>query len=51
LKVKPNRKARLGCEDGNANRITAQIIPYTDFPLNEIEIWVEGGVMLMPKEH
>lgn len=46
-----NRKARLVCEDGNGHKIAVQIIPFTDFPLPEITIWVESGVMLMPKEH
>jgi hypothetical protein len=41
----------LKCEDGNNNELTHQIIPFSDFPLSEITVWVENGVMLMPKEH
>jgi hypothetical protein len=28
-----------------------QRIPYSDFPLSEITIWVENGVALLPSEH
>ena len=38
-------------EDGNKNVLYTQKISATDFPLNEIEIWVENGVVLLPSEH
>jgi hypothetical protein len=41
----------LTCEDGNGHSVVQQVITYSDFPLQEIEIWVEDGVVLMPKEH
>jgi hypothetical protein len=28
-----------------------QKIPFTDFPLDEITLWVEDGVLLLPSEH
>lgn len=43
----------LTLEDGNDNRdvVLSKRIPYTDFPLPKITIWVEGKVMLLPNEH
>lgn len=34
-------KATIVCEDGNNNKILQQKIPYTDFPLPEITLWVQ----------
>lgn len=28
-----------------------QDIPYTDFPLPEITLWIEQGIILLPSEH
>jgi len=28
-----------------------QAIPYTDFPLEEMKIWVQNGVMMLPSEY
>lgn len=52
LTVADNR-ARLTCDDGNDNSpvIYSEDIDFTDFPLDEITIWVEGNVMLLPSEH
>jgi hypothetical protein len=38
-------------EDGNKNVLYKQKIDYTDFPLDEITIWVEGNIVLLPSEH
>jgi hypothetical protein len=38
-------------EDGNDNEVYRQEIPYTDFPLDEITLWVTGGVVLLPSEY
>ena len=43
MTVKPNHEARVWCEDGNGNKLKAQIIPFTDFPLSEIELFCEYG--------
>ncbi len=32
--------ARLVCEDGNGGELASQDIPYTDFPLDKIDVWV-----------
>jgi hypothetical protein len=40
-----------GREDrGDAPAIT-QRIPITDFPLESVKLYVEGGVLLLPSEH
>jgi hypothetical protein len=47
-------KATLTCTDGNdgpASEVYAEKIDFTDFPLERVEIWVEGGVILLPREH
>ena len=31
--------------------IITQEIEWTDFPLHDIELWVENGVILLPSEH
>jgi len=41
----------LTCEDGNENVVLKKRIPYTDFPLPEIVIWIMNKVMLLPSEH
>lgn len=38
-------------EDGNHNVLYQQKIKSTDFPLDEIEVWLEGEVLLLPSEH
>ena len=39
------------CSDGNNNIIVGQEIPYSDFPIDCIEIWVIDGVALLPSEY
>ena len=43
-------KAILTCERDSDDIAFTQEIPYTDFPLNEIKIWIENGVMCLPQE-
>jgi hypothetical protein len=50
LKV-TNSTATLSCEDGNGNAVFSKHITFTDFPMDEIEMWVEGNVILLPSEH
>lgn len=54
LTVKPDNSAVLACyEDspGTCSPAIAQRIPFTDFPLPEIKLYVEYGVLLLPSEH
>jgi hypothetical protein len=54
LKRKPTHKspdrAVLSCEDGNGNEILRQTIPFTDFPLDTIDLWYENGILMIPSE-
>jgi hypothetical protein len=59
LLVTEDHQASLVCEDGNQMSVFTKIIPYTDFPLSEITVWVEYGemeggnkpIVLLPSEH
>jgi hypothetical protein len=37
--------------DGNDNILATQEIEYTDFPLDEINIWFSNNVIYLPSEH
>ena len=50
LRVK-NGKGFVICERDEGDVAISQAIPATDFPLPEIKIWVENGVVLLPSEH
>lgn len=43
--------ATLTCDDGNDYIVHSEELTFTDFPLAEIDLWVEGGVILLPSEH
>ena len=49
LKV-ANDKASLVCEDGNDNVVYREKIEFTDFPLDEITLWFENNVIMLPSE-
>jgi hypothetical protein len=49
--VVTNSTATLTCDDGNGNVVFSKHIEFTDFPLPEINLWVEGNVILLPSEH
>jgi len=51
LTVNQDRTAKLVCEDGNYNTLYTENLDYTDFPLKEIEVWFENGVLILPSEH
>ena len=38
-------------EDGNKNVLYTQDIGFTDFPLDEITLWVMNNVVLLPSEY
>lgn len=46
-----NYKAVLTCEDGNRHTLYTERLNYTDFPLKEISLWFENGVLILPSEH
>lgn len=41
----------LSCEDGNKNLITEQRIEFSDFPLEEITIWLVDSIAMLPTEY
>jgi hypothetical protein len=49
------KKALLICERDEGDTVIMQRIPYTDFPLSEVRIWVERGHSFwsigLPSEH
>lgn len=49
--VVTNNTATLTCDDGNGVLLHSEHITFTDFPLDEIELWVEENVILLPSEH
>lgn len=51
LRKRQDGSAELVGEDGNGKVLVTQVIPYTDFPLPTITLWVENGVLLLPSEH
>ena len=50
LKVNKDRTAELTCEDGDMNVIYTETIGYTNFPIEEIRIWLADNVLLLPSE-
>lgn len=58
LKVAANKSAVLSCKRDEGDIAFTQKIKFTDFPLKEVELWVEAGlvgvpcmVCLLPSEH
>jgi hypothetical protein len=43
--------AVLTCERDSGNVAFTQEIPFTDFPLPEIKVWVSNDVALLPSEY
>lgn len=51
LAVNADRSAMLTCEDGDGNAVFRQIIPFTDFPLDAIELYCTDNTILLPSEY
>jgi hypothetical protein len=51
LRVTPDAKATLSCEDGNGNAVFTKEIPFTDFPLPEIKLYFTNNTILLPSEY
>jgi hypothetical protein len=43
--------AILSCDDGNGSMLHSKKIPYTDFPLDEIKLYVSDKVIMLPGEY
>lgn len=51
LTVNPDRTAVAECRaDTGAPVLVRQSIPFTDFPLPSITLWLEYGVLMLPSE-
>ncbi|KAI9129346.1 DUF6876 family protein [Acaryochloris sp. CCMEE 5410] len=54
LTVNPDQSAVLNCYEDSPSTcspVITQEIPFTDFPLLEMKLYVEYGVVLLPSEH
>lgn len=51
LKVTEDNTGTLIMDDGNNNEIYKKEIPYTDFPMVEIKLFFQGGVLFLPSEY
>jgi hypothetical protein len=51
LIVKNDKSALVEISDGNKNILATQEIDYTDFPLDEIELWCINRVCILPTEY
>ena len=51
LKVNPDNSAVLTCERDRDDVVITQKIPFTDFPLEEITLYLCDGVLLLPSEY
>ena len=52
LAVKDDRSAVLTARtDSDQDPFITQEIPYTDFPMERITLWVSDGVLLLPSEY
>lgn len=51
LFVRTDRTASAVCSRDSEDVAFRQEIEFTDFPLDYVKVYVEGGVMLLPSEH
>lgn len=50
LKLTKDKAAVLTCERDTNDIFLTENIPYTDFPLPEIKLYLENGVLCLPSE-
>lgn len=52
LKVDEKKQAVLYCTDGRTDKhLIEQKIPFTDFPLAEVKLYLANGMLYLPSEH
>jgi len=52
LKVNPDKTAVITASSGNRGcPYFEKVLEYTDFPMDEIDLWFENGVLILPTEH
>jgi hypothetical protein len=51
LRVKPDNSAVLTCERDEDDIVLTQEIPYTDFPLESVTLYLTNRVLMLPSEY
>ena len=51
LTVNDDQSARLVCERDQGDVAVSQEIPFTDFPLKEMTLYFQQGMLLLPSEY
>ena len=51
LKQQEDESWIIRCSDGNDKLLAEQLIAYSDFPIDSVEIWLIEGVALLPSEY
>lgn len=51
VRVNQDDSATLTVEDGNDNVLTTFKVEYTDFPLEEFNLWLIDKVLILPSEY
>lgn len=51
LRVEDDRSATLTCGDGNGKIVFKKEIPFTDFPLKRLTLWMTFDTILLPSEY
>ena len=51
LRVNPDNSAVLTCERDKDDVALTQAIEFTDFPLEEVKLYLSNGVLLLPSEY
>ena len=51
LTVRPDRTATATATDGGDRELATQTIPLTDFPLEEVSLWLVDGTLMLPSEY
>ena len=51
ISVAENNQAAIRVEDGNKNLVRQFNIEFTDFPLQEFELWFTDRTLLLPSEY
>ena len=51
LKVAKDNTATITVEDGNKNQVKSFKLEFTDFPLEQIDLWFIEGTLILPSEY
>ena len=46
-----DKTATLTCDDGNGRVVYSKRIEFTDFPMQEIKLWLTDQALLLPSEY